>query len=150
MASKGQKFRRYTEEFKQRVLEEYFSGEVKYCLVCDFYNPSKLYEYKEEIKEIALPKIENPIDKLKEIFSERNIYYEVRKVYLGELDYGFEFLTLDGEATYLRISSIFPGYILRVERESKNMDFLVYKSITIDLRNEKLEDIDFLSYFDKI
>jgi hypothetical protein len=27
MASKGQKFRRYTEEFKQRVLEEYFSGE---------------------------------------------------------------------------------------------------------------------------
>ena len=27
MASKGQKFRRYTEEFKQRVLGEYFSGE---------------------------------------------------------------------------------------------------------------------------
>ena len=26
MASKGQKFRRYTEEFKQRVLEEYFGA----------------------------------------------------------------------------------------------------------------------------
>ena len=26
MASKGQKFKKYTEEFKQKVLEEYFSG----------------------------------------------------------------------------------------------------------------------------
>ena len=27
MASKGQKFKKYTEEFRQKVLEEYFNGE---------------------------------------------------------------------------------------------------------------------------
>ena len=27
MASKGQKFRKYTEEFRQKVLEEYFNGD---------------------------------------------------------------------------------------------------------------------------
>ena len=40
MASKGQKFRKYTEEFKQKVLEEYFNGEGSSKALAMKYNMS--------------------------------------------------------------------------------------------------------------
>ena len=40
MASKGQKFKKYTEEFKQKVLEEYFRGEGGSYALARKYNMS--------------------------------------------------------------------------------------------------------------
>ena len=41
MASKGQKFNKYTEEFKQKVLEEYFQGEGGSYALAKKYNISR-------------------------------------------------------------------------------------------------------------
>jgi len=37
MASKGQKFNKYTKEFKEKVLKEYFDGERSYKSLSDIY-----------------------------------------------------------------------------------------------------------------
>ena len=40
MASKGQKFKKHSEEFRQKVLEEYFNGEGGSCALARKYNIS--------------------------------------------------------------------------------------------------------------
>lgn len=125
------------------VKKENFTEGVRFCLVIDFYLPAKLYGVDDgEVVEYPMFKIVNPMDKLKRILLKRNVEYKVKPIYLGELE-TFDKLVIDQGATILNITSNFTGTRLKLEKESKQMDFSVYKCKVINLINENLEDIDF-------
>lgn len=119
-----------------------FTAGIDYCLMSDFFAPAKLYKKdNNDIKECQLFKINNPIEQTKQILNKRKISYKATPVYLGELE-TFDKLVVDQGATELHITSNFCGTKLKLERESKELDFSVYKSKVINLNEEKLEDIN--------
>lgn len=125
-----------------KIKKEDFNDKVKYYLECDFYSPAKMYKLdNNKIVECPIPEIKNPIEQLKQILDKRNKMYKVRPRYLEILEC-FDELILDQGETTLHITSSFWGTKLRMTRESKNLDFSVNKSKVINLREEKLEDID--------
>ncbi|NLI94284.1 MAG: transposase, partial [Erysipelotrichaceae bacterium] len=38
MASKGQKFKKYSPDFKEKIIKEYFSGEASYKMLSEKYD----------------------------------------------------------------------------------------------------------------
>lgn len=125
------------------IEKDCFVDDIKYCLASTFSTPAKLYELKNNmVVESPMIEINNPIKKLQEIFTQKNIPYKIQPLYLGEIE-TFDKLVLDKGENVLNITSNFCGSKLILEKESKELDFSVYKQKTIDIKTTKLEEITF-------
>ena len=127
------------------ILKDYLEKDAKYYLECCFFKPSKLYKYTNKVQEIPMVKRDNPIEKLKKIFNTKNISYRTDSVYLGELEYP-DPIILTQNNLELKIYTNFTGSKLFLYRD-RRLNKVLYKLFEIDLTKQKLEDIDFLSYF---
>lgn len=115
-----------------------FIDEVKYCIESDFYLPAKLYVCSNAVvSETKMPKIENTILKLKEMFEKDKIECKIQPVYMGELE-TFDCLIVDQSKMFLRISTNVCGNILRIEKENKDLNFEVYENRFVRLENGQI------------
>lgn len=119
------------------------TNEIKYILESDFYSPAKFYRVENNaVIECELPKIENQIENIASILQAKGIKYKIQPVYMGELEC-FNQLIIEKVKTYLRVTTNFCGSFLKIEEESLELDFSIYKCKTFNLNEINLADIDF-------
>ena len=119
-----------------------FKNEICKFMESGFFGQAKFYKLENgAVLETDNIQISNPIEKLALILTKRKIPFEIKTNYLSELEC-FDNLIIDQGKTYLRVSTNFCGNTLKIEKESIELEFSVYKSKNIDLNKQKLEDID--------